>query len=95
MPTYVYQCPAHPTTEHRKEVVHSVNDQLAVLCDECQGVMHRIPQPFRWYMDPRAVLVDYMDGKYRDYRARKKKEKRHAKNKGRVRARNSRASGNH
>lgn len=43
MPTYVYG----DDNGHHKELVMSFDDadRAIVFCDECDGIMHRIPQP--------------------------------------------------
>jgi putative FmdB family regulatory protein len=73
MSTYVYTCTDHP--DIREEVIHSMNDDPIVRCPKCGEQMHRKPQGFMFYMDPRITLYDEMDSKYRAYRVRKQKEK--------------------
>lgn len=71
MPTYVYACP--DPSHSRKEVIHSIDTDPVVECETCKAAMRRVPQPFRWYMDPAGVLLDHMDDKYRQWRERKSK----------------------
>ena len=70
MPTYVYGClnKEHP----RVELTHGMNDNPVVKCDVCGAVMHRVPQPARFYMNPEGILLDWMDENYKRFRAGKK-----------------------
>lgn len=69
MPNYVYGC----KNKHRKEVTHGYNDNPVVKCKDCGQVMKRVPQPFRFYMNPVDVLYDHMDNKYREWRTKREK----------------------
>jgi hypothetical protein len=62
MPTYVYGCqnPSHPRTE----VVHGMTETVEVRCGVCQGLMHRIPQAFRYYHNPFLTLRAHLEDKY-------------------------------
>ena len=74
MPTYVYGC----ENGHEKEVVHPMNDDIRILCFECGLLMRRIPQPFRFYMNPGEVLLDYMDEGFSRYKRDRIKRKAYA-----------------
>jgi len=68
MPTYVYGCPVdndHP----RQEIVHGMNADPVVKCEECGAVMHRVPQPFRWSMNAGELLTEWMYDNYQRKRA--------------------------
>ncbi len=73
MPTYVYACSTH--TAHREEVIHSMQDSPVIPCPLCGEQMHRIPQVFRYYLNPKDVLCDMLDDKYVKYRAEKERQK--------------------
>jgi hypothetical protein len=78
MPTYVYGCDSHP--DQRKEVIHRISESPIVLCEIClnggvSSPMHRIPQAFRWYMNPALVLYDKLDEGFQDYKRRKGKRR--------------------
>ena len=71
MPTYVYGCNQnkdHPSVE----IVHSVKEVIHTLCPQCGSPMHRIPQPFNYYMNPGLLLLDKMSDRFREYRTRRK-----------------------
>lgn len=44
MPIYVYRCKAG----HKTEVQHGMKEVISILCAECGGEMHRVPQAFNW-----------------------------------------------
>lgn len=69
MPTYVYRCPS----DHRKEVTHSIKEDPKVICEKCGSVMRRVPQSFRFYMNPQGILIDWMDENYRRYRTKRRR----------------------
>jgi len=73
MPTYVYGC----ENGHKKEVVHPLTDDPEMIC-YCGLPMRRIPQPFRFYMNPGEVLLDYVDEGYSRYKRDRIKRKAHA-----------------
>lgn len=67
MPTYVYGC--GPNDHPRKTITHPVGaPDIDLVCEECGKPLHRIPQAFRWYMNPSDVLYDHMDDEYRKWR---------------------------
>lgn len=73
MPVYVYACMIdreHP----RKEISAMISqldqlDEEGVFCDECNGLMNRIPQPFDFGFSPGEVLTEWMDDNLRKYRS--------------------------
>lgn len=75
MPKYVYACTADPTHARREvKLTRMEAEEIPVACS-CGSNMHRVPQPFRWGRSSSDVLFDYMDGKYREYRARKARKR--------------------
>jgi hypothetical protein len=73
MSAYVYGCsqdPAHP----RREVVHAMREDPEVRCSVCDAVMHRIPQPFKFYNNPADTLMNKLDQGYRNYRIKKARQ---------------------
>lgn len=70
MPTYVYTCPTH--TELRTEVAHGMKEDPVIECSVCGGVMHRVPQvPLAIGYNAQDILFDWLDERYRRFRARK------------------------
>lgn len=69
MPTYVYGCKQHP--DYRPEVVHAFAEEPLIVCPECGERMRRVPQAFRYYMNPGLLLLDKMRDKFVDYRKRR------------------------
>lgn len=70
MPVYIYGCPKsnkHP----RKEVTHGMHDDPVIQCPACGAKMHRVPQSFRFYMNPLQVLIDWSDENWRQLKKRK------------------------
>ena len=63
---YVYGC----KKGHEKEVEHRMQEIPEIICDECGGVMHKIPQPFSFYMNPFETLTDRMTDEYGAFRHR-------------------------
>ena len=49
-----------------------------VRCPECGELMHRVPQPFRFYMNPAEVLLDYTDKGFSNYLRKREKRKAYA-----------------
>lgn len=72
MATYVYGC-SKDKQHKRKTVQHSMKDNPRVLCDECDAEMLRIPQGFKFYMNPGDVLLNKLEDKYRAWRGKKDK----------------------
>jgi predicted nucleic acid-binding Zn ribbon protein len=68
MPLYVYLCLDDGT---EAEVKHGYDEDPAITCPSCGSVMVRKPQPFTVARAAGDVLFEKMDGKYREYRARK------------------------
>lgn len=68
MAEYVYLC---PVCKLRRPVEHSMLAEHVELCS-CGARMGRVPQAFRWYMDPVGVIYDELDAQYRKARARKR-----------------------
>jgi len=59
MAQYVYGCKNrnHP----RVNVAHPMMREVDVYCEVCGERMVKIPQPFRYYLDPQGVLLDRLD----------------------------------
>ncbi len=74
MPTYVYGC----ENDHQIQRAHSIDEDPVVICSECGKLMHRVPQPFRFYMNPAEVLLDYVDEGFSRYKRDRIKRKAHA-----------------
>lgn len=70
MATYIYGC-TKDKKHKRKTVQHNMNDNPRVLCDECGAEMRRIPQGFKFYMNPGDTLLNSLDDKYRAWRGKK------------------------
>ena len=60
MPNYVYRCPAG----HTEEIRHGFHEDPEITCEQCGGEMKRVPQPFRFYINPTLVLLDRMNRAY-------------------------------
>lgn len=71
MPLYVYSCKAR----HRYLVVHGMNEAVEIHCGECAEQMQRVPQTFRWGRNAGQVLLDYMEERWRESKARAIKRK--------------------
>jgi hypothetical protein len=48
-----------------------MKDNPVIKCAVCKGVLHRIPQPFRFSFNPESIIVDWMDHNYRLFRGDK------------------------
>jgi hypothetical protein len=70
MPKYVYGCHQHP--ECRPEIIHGMDEDPVIECPECHKPMHRVPQAFRWYNNPAALLLDKLSDRFADYRKEKR-----------------------
>lgn len=59
MAQYVYAC---KNKEHpRVTVVHSMGANPTILCDVCKKPMHRVPQGFRFYMNPISTIREWSE----------------------------------
>jgi hypothetical protein len=73
MPRYVYGCshPDHP----RADVVHGFNEEPELRCATCGAVQHRIPQPFLWAWHPSHALLETMDRRFGEWKAKEKRRR--------------------
>ena len=70
MAEYIYGC---KNKEHpRVMMVHGMTEIIDIKCETCGKKMHKIPQKFRWYMNPAGIVLDKMDDKYREWRGKQK-----------------------
>lgn len=62
MATYIYGCnhPDHP----RWELEHGMKVELIGECHLCGEKLHRIPQPFRHYLQPHKILQRWSEGNW-------------------------------
>lgn len=61
---YVYEC----SLGHSKEVKHSIHEDPLIQCNVCGSVMHRVPQPFTFYMNPFETMTDRMTDEFGAWR---------------------------
>jgi len=61
---YVYEC----ENGHSKEVEHRMYEDPVIRCNECMLTMHRVPQPFTFYMNPFETITDRMTDEFGAYR---------------------------
>lgn len=68
---YIYGCDKdkdHP----RVSIYHGRDEVVHMWCPECGAGMHRIPQTFSYYIDPRNVIRDKLLGEFQKRRRRQK-----------------------
>jgi hypothetical protein len=68
---YLYGCDKDKS--HTRVVIyHGRNEVVNTFCPDCGSPMHRIPQMFSYYIDPRNVIRDKLYGEFRERQRRKK-----------------------
>lgn len=72
MPTYLYACDKEPKEHPPKEIVHKMQEEPEVVCEECGSKMHKRPQSMRFYFSPFDVLTSWSEENWRRYKARSK-----------------------
>jgi hypothetical protein len=62
MPQYLYACPnkKHPRTI----VTHTMQDDPVIKCTICKKVMRRVPQSFRFYLNPLEIFRDWSEANW-------------------------------
>jgi hypothetical protein len=62
MAVYEYGCPekSHP----RITVNHGMKENPEIRCPICKKNMFRIPQPFRFYLNPLEILRDWSEANW-------------------------------